>query len=216
MSSQIGPQSITQYHNPNPQLNGNKHIPFDQLHLNIEDPILYRSLNSMTRWCIIACVPSDHKQYDNMKNYIEECASNVDKGQNATFDTTNDYKSNSTISKHKWYSIDLRKKPDLKLTNKLSLNLPTNYPDWYYSLYLDKCYNKCKGLVIYIDNINDIPLNIYARSTLGFCTFTETELNKFIFLGSSKLFNDITPLNTDNSIVGYINAHKWTKCIKFN
>ena len=77
----------------------------------------------------------------------------------------------------------------------------------------NKCFNKCKGLVLYIDNMDDIPPTLFARSQIGLCTYTERELSVFIAKGTSKYITNCIPINKNNNIVGYVNAHKWAKLV---
>lgn len=210
----LGPQSEP-YYQPNvPLPHGGKLTPFNAYCLKVEPFILYRPLSSFTRWLFIVCVPTTHRDYSKVQQAIREYTSSIDIGSSCKLDLTdNSFSTTKVISKHKWYTMDLRTDVDSGLTNRIHVELPKSSPLWYHSLYMDKIYNKTKGLVIYADNIEQIPLNIVARSIVGLCTLDKDGLRQFLSIGSAKRLDGVTPDNIDGKIVGYCNCTKWTKCI---
>ncbi len=190
---------------------------FDSLSFNVEPFVLYRPLSSFTRWLIIVCVPTSHPQYKRLQSTIEEYTSSIDSGVSTTISLKdNSYKDCKTISKHKWYSVDLREKYDSQLKNRITIAFPEGVQDWYTSLYIDKIYNKCKGLVIYADKLEQIPKPVITRSIIGLCNLSGEELRKFLFEGCAKRIDHVNPINETSRIVGYSNYNKWTKWIELN
>jgi hypothetical protein len=197
------------------QPNGNfDKVNFNSYYFNLEPFVLFRQLNTFSRWLMIVCVKKSDKNYNTIQTFIKDLTTGLECGKNVTIDTTKEILKNNEISKHKWYSIDLRNEPDSNINNKININFPEGVDAWYKTLYFDKIYNKSKGLIIYADSLDDIPQTMHARSNIGLCTHTEIELINFIFRCTAKYLDNIIPINNKNEIVGFINAHKWTKLVK--
>ena len=189
-------------------------VPFDSLHLNIEPFVLFRQLNSFSRWLMIICVKKTHKNYDILQSFINDLTTNLEKGNTVNIDTTKEILKNNEISKYKWYTIDIRSDNDTTISNKINIKFGEGSDLWYKSLYFDKIYNKCKGLIIYADSIDDIPSTMLCRTNMGLCTFTDIELSNFIYKCTAKYIENVLPQNNNDEIVGFVNAHKWTKLVK--
>ncbi len=189
-------------------------VPFDNLHLNVEPIVLFRPLNTFTRWLIILCVKKDNPNYDTLQSFIKDLTSNLECGNKVSIDTSTTICKNNEISKYKWYSIDLRNDKDQTLNNKIDINFIDGVDLWYKTLYFDKIYNKCKGLVIYADSLEDIPSTMLARCNIGLCEYTDYILANFIFKCTGKYIENVMPMNANKDIVGFVNAHKWTKLVK--
>ncbi len=189
-------------------------VSFDNLHLNVEPFVLFRQLNSFSRWLMIVCVKKTDKNYNNLQSFIKDLTTNLDSGNTINIDTTKEILKNNEISKYKWYTIDMRNDQDTTLTNNINIKFGDGVDTWYKSLYFDKIFNKCKGLVIYADSIDDIPCTMLSRSNIGLCTFTDLELTNFLYKCTAKYLENIIPVNNGNEIVGFVNAHKWTKLVK--
>jgi len=189
-------------------------IPFDSLHLNVEPIVLFRPLNTFTRWLTIICVKKDNPNYNVLQSFIKDLTNNLDCGNKVNIDTTTTICKNNEISKYKWYSIDLRNDKDHSINNKIDINFVDGIDSWYKTLYFDKIYNKCKGLVIYADSLEDIPSTMLARCNIGLCEYTGYNLANFIFKCTGKYPENAIPVNVNKDIVGFVNAHKWTKLVK--
>lgn len=189
-------------------------VPFDNLHLNVEPIVLFRPLNTFARWLTIICVKKDNPSYNILQSFIKDLTSNLDCGNIVNIDTTTTICKNNEISKYKWYSIDLRSDKDNTLNNKININFVDDIDSWYKTLYFDKIYNKCKGLVIYADSLEDIPSTMLARCNIGLCEYTEYNLANFIYKCTGKYLQNVMPVNASKEIVGFVNAHKWTKLVK--
>jgi len=214
----LGPQTQTM---PTYQLSSQNYssvnkvdMRFDELSLNVEPLIFSRPLSSFTRWLIIVCVPKSHPDYDRLQSTIQAYASSIDSGVSTTVSLKdNSYNPGKTISKHKWYSMDLRNEVDTTIGNTIKVEFPEEVTEWYTSMYIDKIYNKCKGLVIYADKIEQIPKSIVSRSIAGVCDMSGPELSSFIHLGSAKYLDQVNPVNSSHKLVGYSNCNKWTKLV---
>jgi hypothetical protein len=189
-------------------------VSFDNLHLNVEPFVLFRQLNTFSRWLMIICVKKTDKNYNMLQTFIKDLTFNLEKGNTVNIDTTKEILKNNEISKYKWYNIDIRSDIDTTLDNKINIKFGEGSDLWYKSLYFDKIYNKCKGLIIYADSIDDIPCTMLSRSNMGLCTFTDIELTNFIYKCTAKYIENVLPQNNNGDIVGYVNAHKWTKLVK--
>jgi hypothetical protein len=189
-------------------------VNFNSYYFNIEPFVLFQSLNTFSKWLMIVCIKKSDKNYNTIQTFIKDLTHNLEMGKSVTIDTTKEMLKNNEISKHKWYSIDLRNEPDLTINNKININFTEGIEKWYKTLYFDKIYNKTKGLIIYADKLDDIPSTMHARSNIGLCTYTEVELLNFIFKCTAKYLENIIPVNKDKEIVGFINSHKWTKLVK--
>jgi len=189
-------------------------VSFDNLHLNVEPFVLFRQLNSFSRWLMIICVKKTDKNYNNLQSFIKDLTFNLESGNTVNIDTTKEILKNNEISKYKWYTIDIRNDEDTTISNKINIKFGEGSDTWYKSLYFDKIYNKCKGLIIYADSVDDIPCTMLSRSNMGLCTFTDMELANFIYKCSAKYIENVNPENNKGEIVGYVNAHKWTKLVK--
>ena len=189
-------------------------VSFDNLHLNVEPFVLFRQLNLFSRWLMIICVKKTDKNYGMLQSFVKDLTSNLESGNNVNIDTTKEILKNNEISKYKWYTIDIRSEQDTTISNKINIKFGEGVDTWYKSLYFDKIYNKCKGLIIYADSLNDIPVTILSRSNIGLCTFTDIELTNFLYKCTAKYIENVIPENNGGEIVGYVNAHKWTKLVK--
>ena len=188
-------------------------IPYNNIYMNVDSIVLFKELNTYPRWLIIICgISSSHPNYKNLSKTIDDITYPTKIGKRTKINLGETFDFSKLLNKS--YSIDLRQYPDEEIKNLITLDLPKESPDWYSSIYYDKIYNKTKGLVIYVDKMDDIPNTIYARSTIGLCNLSEKDLSNFLFKGCAKRLNNINPLNSDNSIVGYVNAHTWTKLVK--
>lgn len=210
----LGPQSTEPLTSRIPPPIGGKVIPFNAYCFNVEPFILFRPLSSFTRWLIIVCVPVSHPDYNKVQQAIREYTSSIDIGSSCKVNLQDSSIADTkVISKHKWYTLDYRTELDSKLTNRIQLSMPDGVPDWYNSLYVDKIYNKTKGLVIYADTLSQIPTNLLSRSIAGLCTLSGDSLRSFLDMGAAKRLDGVTPDNSEHKIVGYTNCNKWTKCV---
>ena len=216
----LGPQHQTQnlHHNASQQLviNG-EYTHFNSINLNVEKFITYRPLSSFTRWLAIVCIPTSHKDYQKVLDLFNGLCHNIESGIKCEYDLTKDlseYAKKTAISKYKWYTIDLRSQKDEKLKNSIDLKFPEATPEWMRNFYFNNLYNKMKGLVIFADNINQIPKNMHSRSNFGLCNLTEAKLSEFLHLATYKRLDNIIPINENNQIVGYVNGTNWIKLVE--
>jgi hypothetical protein len=214
----LGPTTthIQRYHDTNIEIPvSENNIPFDSYNQNVEPFVLYRPLNLYKRWLAIIIIDKNNPKYSQLQLFIDDLTNQLDKGSSASFNIyDSDYNTNNSISKHKWYSIDLRTNKDTNLSNLIQTDIKNTDPSWIRNVYFDKCYNKTKGLIIYADSIKDVPSVLIARSSFGLCTLSGNDLANFLFQSVRKVITENNPINKDNSIVGYINCHKWMKLVK--
>ena len=216
----LGPQHQTQNLHPNASQRlviPGEHTNFNSINLNVEQFITYRPLSSFTRWLAIICIPTSHKDYQKVLDLFNGLTHSIESGVKCEYDLSKDlteYEKKTVISKYKWYTIDLRSQKDDNLKNSINLKFPESTPEWMINLYFNNLYNKMKGLVIFADNINQIPKNMHARSNFGLCDLTETQLTEFLNLATYKRLDNIIPINKDNKIVGYVNGTNWIKLVE--
>jgi hypothetical protein len=209
-------QSTTSNNLNNAYFSNGDLTPFDSIHLNVEPFIIYRQLSTFQRWLAIITIPTNHKDYQKVINLFYNLNSTIDSGVNVTYDITKDmseYEKKNIISKHKWYTIDLRKEQDVNLKNKIDLKFANSSPDWLVNYYFDNIYSKVKGLIIFADDINQIPKSMCARSNFGLCDLTRYKLKEWLYNSTQKRLDNVIPDNINNKIVGYINAHNWIKLV---
>ncbi len=214
----IGPITNPTKFPPHPEIisASTNNVNFDALHYNVEPFILYRPLNLYQRWLAIILVKKNDPNYNHLQTFISHLTSTLDIGSSTSFTMLEDSSKFGSISKHKWYSIDLRDEQDSSIKNLIQYDTKKHQliTKWMKNLYFDKLYNKTKGLVIYADSLEDVPEVLISRSTFGLCTLSGKELAQFIFNCTCKLLCENIPTNKENKIIGYINSHKWMKLVE--
>lgn len=196
--------------------NPTNNVKFDALNYNLEPFILYRPLNLYNRWLAIILINKNDPNYNQFQTFISDLTLTLDIGTQTSFSMLEDSSKFGSISKHKWYSIDLRSEQDTTIKNLIHFDTKKHQSisKWMNNLYFDKLYNKTKGLVVYADCLDDVPEVLISRSTFGLCTLSGKKLSEFIFKCTRKVLFDNNPTNDENKIVGFINSHKWMKLVE--
>ncbi len=208
-----GPNNSSQYLRQITEIETNPNIKttFSALGTNLEPFVLNRQLDSYKHIVAVIDVQTDNPLYNDVKDYIAKSVKNI---PYASDKIIKEYSTSST-SKNFLYTIDLRKNKDNSLYGKLEL--PT-VDSWIQNTYFNSIIENSRGIIVYCDNISDVPKCVSTRSIFALSDKIDKELKTFLVqtLGNSNYLNLSTKSDSISGLNGMIKSIHNTKLVCFN
>lgn len=129
-------------------------------------PLIFsRSPASFKHQATVYDVSKDHQYYSELKSLVCNWYFEVPEGDKVLLNCTgkHDY---DEIEARKWYIVDLREQADT-FANQIVLCNWSKVPRDVQTRIMFDLYQRSKGLVVFCDNINDVPRTLLSLCVLG-------------------------------------------------
>jgi hypothetical protein len=182
---------------------------FNDIDLNVFPYILRRDPTGIVNYVALYKCPKNHPQYEQLKGILTEQFKYTKIGKGVQIDLldTIDFKK----YKHSmYYILDLRSDPDASL-NPITLKNANNVSSWVYNRFTHELLSLTKGLIVFMDDINDVSPYLLSKSITGLC---DSNLEKFLDSSCATRIGHKKIDNQDLSctkLKGYISGEKWTR-----
>ena len=124
-------------------------------------------INQSSMWII----QKDHEYYADSKRLVEAWFYDIPKGTLTTIDVFSSPSSFNLNNSH-WYIIDFRQASDEALDNRINLLHFKSLDSIDQGNFIYEIYQSVKGLVVYADVPEDIPITLQSLCVLGMTTTT--------------------------------------------
>ena len=177
-------------------------------------PLIFkRDPQSYMRQTTMFIVQKQHQDYDALKKCLENWYIDCPKGHTIDIDCTAKFDDTEFQSKC-WYVIDLRKDKD---TFKNSINLTNldKLPTFAQCRLSFHIYEKVKGIVIFADEVDDIPETLKTQAVIGLTSGNTPNLFNLLRDGCTDSPNRNIPIKRDNTLGGYHRFEAAPTFVKF-
>ncbi len=177
--------------------------PFNNIDSPIYPLIFKRKVSSYKHIACMFDVNKNHDKYNSLKDHIQKWFKELPSTKSSCvidFTKTIDY---SELSPSSWYVVDLRKNKDVWTNEIKMLNIDKVTED-IKSRICFELYENVKGIVLFVDVIDQVPKSLATLSCIGLSDKTGNDLASFITKGCNKTPNSAIPLNKNtNTLCGY-------------
>ena len=165
--------------------------------------ILNKNPTFFVNQCSMWIVQKDHEFYADSLRLMEAWFSDVPKGPLTTIDVFHPSSSSLPLNIDQWYVIDLRQARDETIDNRLDLAHFKSLETIDQANFIYEVYRSVKGLVVYADNLDDIPLQLQSLCVLGMTSKDDSELHKLLDHGCKWTCKSNSFSYVSKSLLGY-------------
>jgi hypothetical protein len=192
------------------------HLPLSPIYHNIEPFLLRRTANDFTSFCGLFVIKKNNPEYKRITNFINYFCENENHALGSSYnliDRVHSEMQNIDLKTKSYYIIDLRAEPDLSLNPIVFKNKEKVLPFVLNQICVN-ILNKVRGVIVFADSYQDIPVTLYSRSQFGLTEEKDVDLHNFVHTGSCKMYHS-QPIKQDNKLYGYINCEMWPTLVYF-
>jgi len=182
---------------------------------NVYPLYLNREPSSYVRQCSTFIVSTTNEHYDNLKQLIQSWYEDSVKPGKSTTLKMNAKFDHDWIEPKSWYVIDLRKQPDKKWKNVIILEDFLTLPEAVQNRLAFELFEAVKGLVIFADDIMQIPTVWLTMSVWGLSEGNSVHLTHFIRNGCTETPQNFAIYKNSSKLAGYHRMENMPTYVEF-
>ena len=164
--------------------------------------ILNRSPTTYQHQASMFIVDKEHADYSTLLSILSNWYLDVQKGSRISIDCTAKLDLDDLVPKH-WYVMDLRNQPDTTLKNTIVLKNFDKLSAHAQSRIAFEIYEKVKGVVVFADDLEQVPSTLSTLSVWGLTQGFSKELTNFLRFGCTETPKNYAVFKTKNTLAGY-------------
>jgi hypothetical protein len=147
--------------------------------------ILNKNPQKYNNGCSLFLISKDNKNYSDLWTLIQAWLIDVKMGKKTCVPSCDQYDMNDFGPKE-WYVVDLRINPDLNIPNLIRINDWEKCSEYAQQLIMMQLYKSCKFLVVFADQLKQVPTSIVSVSNWAMTDDKNTyAVNELLLQGTS-------------------------------